>query len=64
MRRSPKSPSRTSTGGPAGFFGPYFTGWLRGLTNSFASSLVMLAGFLVVGRSLQLPHEGQAAATQ
>ncbi|MBV9829291.1 MAG: MFS transporter [Alphaproteobacteria bacterium] len=37
-----------SIGNLGGFFGPYFTGWLRQLTNSFSTSLLMLAGFLVL----------------
>ena len=53
-----------------GFFGPYFTGWLRQLTNSFSMSLLMLAGFLVlngivvliVGRSMPPARRLEAPA--
>jgi MFS transporter, ACS family, tartrate transporter len=51
-----------SVGNMGGFFGPYFTGWIRGSTGSFALALAMLGGWLalsglivlIIGR--RVPH--------
>ena len=37
-----------SIGNLGGFFGPYFTGWIRAWTNSYSLALVMLGAFLAL----------------
>jgi ACS family tartrate transporter-like MFS transporter len=43
-----------SVGNLGGFFGPYFTGWVRGITPDFSWALVLLGAFLGVAAIIVL----------
>lgn len=51
-----------SLGNVGGFVGPYLVGWLRTRTPDFSASLLLIAGFLVLGALLVSALQREAAA--
>ena len=51
-------------GNLGGFFGPYFTGWIRATTGSFSLALAMMGGFLALSGLLVVIIEKQRVRRQ